>query len=109
MSDGVSAFARDPGLQVERTSLSWTRTSLAIWANGVLLLVKDVVGRGHWTGFAGAATAAVIAVGVLVIGARRQRVLSRRLTADISPRREVFIAGGAVLFLILVVSLTLFL
>ena len=44
---------RDPGLQGERTALAWQRTSLAVFANGLLALRSASVARtGPLTAFA---------------------------------------------------------
>ncbi|MFI1465429.1 DUF202 domain-containing protein [Nocardia carnea] len=73
--------AFDPGLQPERTALSWTRTSLAIAANGLLVVGRDLLTdpvRWHpVTAIAGGA-ALLAALGVYLVGKRRTRLLARR-------------------------------
>ncbi|MFF1635049.1 DUF202 domain-containing protein [Leifsonia sp. NPDC058248] len=51
--------ARDPGLQAERTALSWTRTALVIVVNALLSLRSGVI----------SGEPALVAVGVLLLGA----------------------------------------
>jgi uncharacterized membrane protein YidH (DUF202 family) len=92
-----------PGLQAQRTSLAWTRTSFAVLANGALLMVRDI--RHHSAGFglAAAAVAVVIAAVTFLIGVRRQRTLAKNpLPQSISPRREVNLVTALVLVLIAV-------
>ena len=98
---------RDGGLQPERTSLAWTRTSLAVLANGALLFVKDVDAWGGWWWTAGILTAAVIGGLVLAIGMRRQRAL-RTHGAVVAPRREIMTAGLGIMLLIVTVASALF-
>jgi uncharacterized membrane protein YidH (DUF202 family) len=91
--------------QSERTSLAWTRTSLAVLANGVILLLRDT----HSTlNFVAAGIAAVLTVSTYLIGLRRQRILARRpLPGRISPGREVYLTGVAIIALILLSALSL--
>jgi uncharacterized membrane protein YidH (DUF202 family) len=90
-----------PGLQAERTSLAWTRTSFAVLANGALLMVRDIRHHSVGLGLAWAAVAVVIAAVTYLIGVRRQGVLARRpLPPSITPRREVYVLTSLVLALI---------
>lgn len=86
----------------ERTTLAWTRTSIAFVANGVLLALKDVHGAGQRLGAllpAGVACAAALAT--YLIALRRQHTLALRpLPALITARRQVYIIGVATLALI---------
>jgi uncharacterized membrane protein YidH (DUF202 family) len=93
------------GTQPERTSLAWTRTSLAVLANGVLLSLRDTHSALH---FVAAAIAAALALSTYLIGLRRQRILARRPLPDhISPRREVYLTAASVIGLILISGLSL--
>jgi uncharacterized membrane protein YidH (DUF202 family) len=95
-----------PGSQPERTSLAWTRTSLAVLANGVILLLRDT--HAHALHVIAASIAAALAVSTYLIGVRRQRLLARRPLPDrISPRHEVYLTGAAVVALILISALSL--
>jgi len=90
------------GSAAERTTLAWTRTSIAFLANGVLLAIKDVHGAGQRPGAllpAGIACAAALVT--YSIALRRQRTLALRpLPVRITARRQVHIIGVAALILI---------
>ncbi len=85
--------------------MAWTRTSLAVLANGALLLLRDTHSALH---FVAAGVAAVLALSTYLIGLRRQRILARQPFPDrISPQREVYLTGVAIIALILISTLTL--
>lgn len=60
----------DPGLQPERTRLSWSRTSLAFAANGALLLKTGLEG-GRWVGALPGLVVLAFAAAVHLLGAGR--------------------------------------
>jgi hypothetical protein len=79
---------------------------LAVLANGAILLIRDTHGRLPQLVAAG--LAAALALSTYLIGVRRQRMLAQRPLPDrISPRREVYLTGGAVIALIVVSALAL--
>jgi uncharacterized membrane protein YidH (DUF202 family) len=98
-----------PETQADRTALAWTRTSLGVLVNGVLLIIK----QPHYNDtplrpFA-AGLAAIIAVIIYLIGVRRERVLAQRpLPKKITARVDVQLVGIAVVVLITVTAVGLF-
>lgn len=93
----------DSGLQAERTTLAWTRTSFAVLVNGALLILRNLHGAEGPLRLIPAGTAAAVALGTYVIALQRQRTLRRDpLPARIAPRRQVYLIGTAVLLLIVV-------
>ena len=101
MTNAGPSDRRGRETQTERTTLSWTRTSLGIVANGVLLLLRDVHHHASTLRFVAAGFAAALALTTWLIAARRQRILAKRpLPQSISPRREVYLVGAAIVILI---------
>jgi hypothetical protein len=87
--------------------LAWTRTSLAVLANGAILMLRDTHSDAGALHFVAACVAAVLALSTYLIGFRRQRLLAQRPLPDrISPRREVYLTGVSVIALILLSGLS---
>jgi uncharacterized membrane protein YidH (DUF202 family) len=106
--DGVARKPPDDGLQPERTSLAWTRTSFAVLGNGALLLVREF---DHFPGalrLVPASLALVVALFIAGVGRWRQRLLHRRpLPAVVTAGWEIRAVGYTVLALIAVTAVTL--
>lgn len=99
-----------PGLQAERTSLAWTRTSFALLGNGAILMVRDIKDHNSGFGLAAAVFAVALAGVAYLLGQRRQRTLAKHpLPQSVSPRREVYLLTALVLALIAVSVLALIL
>lgn len=97
------------GLQSERTALAWTRTSLAVLANGALLMMKDFHAGSDPPQVVAAGCAVILAIFTYLIGIRRQRTLARRpLPRRITPRREVHLVAASILLLIFISALASF-
>ena len=96
------------GLQAERTTLAWTRTSFAFLVNGALLTVKEWDGTLSMAATIPASLAGVAAICSYVIALLRQRTLGLRpLPARVTPRVSVYIVGISTLLLIVVTIMQL--
>ena len=107
MSDSTATGDLQPhGQAADRTALSWTRTSFAFLANGALLMIKNLHGPVGPMQFIPAFLAAAVALGTYVIAWRRQRTLQQHPLPDrITPRRQVYVIGVAMLVLIAVTTI----
>jgi uncharacterized membrane protein YidH (DUF202 family) len=100
----VHDYGDDGGLQAERTHLSWTRTSLAVVANGVLVLLKHPLPDERHVPWAVAALVAVTAAAIYLVGVHRQRELTKRpLPRRITARGRIVGVGVATLALSVIV------
>ena len=117
MSDPVDALspaeldqARRTSMAAERTWLAWWRSALAatVGALGVGRLAPELLGVASWPYVLLGAGYAGIAIGLLLVGARRQRELEHALmTGGHMPLQVrtvgVFTVGGVALALLTVV------
>ncbi len=82
-----------PGRALERTTLAWTRTSLALLANGLLVVVR----HEHALPWAVAVTLATLALAVAALslahGVRRSRAV-RRPAVEVRPAPGLVVSLG---------------
>ncbi len=98
----------DAGLQAERTGLAWSRTSLGVGANAVLLAAREL-SHGTWgLSLVPAGLALALAIGTAVYGRRRTARLRRApLPSPLAPRFAVPLLGWSVVLLAVLSGLAL--
>ncbi|WP_077103973.1 DUF202 domain-containing protein [Mycobacterium terramassiliense] len=85
----------------DRTSLAWTRTSFAFLGNGALLTIRNLRGPVGLKELLPALLAGAVALLTYLIALRRQRVLQEHATPErVTPRRQVYVIGTAVVMLV---------
>lgn len=85
---------RDPGLQAERTTLAWTRTTFAVLAVSGVTALKDCQSHTGPLGFLAAGLAVTVALITWLTSARRQRILSHgKHIRPTELHREAYIVG----------------
>ena len=84
----------DPGLQPERTSLSWVRTSLAIAVNALLALRAGLVAGEPTLLAVGVLLFAAAGAAVVVGAVRRRQLMGEMLT--ITPPRGVLVGVATI-------------
>ena len=105
MSPAVPVRAPGDGLQAERTALSWSRTSLGFFANGVLLLLRDAPHHPTPLRLVPAVLFLAVAVTVLLVARGRRRDLGRRpLPRPLAAHRHVLTIGWSTAVLVVVTA-----
>jgi uncharacterized membrane protein YidH (DUF202 family) len=91
-------FTRGAGLQPERTSLAWQRTTLGLLLNAGLLLLREAGQPSNVVPKLALGVAAFVLAGLCAfLGWRRDQLLRRdRRPSDLVPTREVWVLGGAI-------------
>ncbi|WP_036468618.1 DUF202 domain-containing protein [Mycobacterium genavense] len=93
-----------PRLPLERTTLAWTRTSVAFLVNGALLAIKLLRSPLAPSAVAPAILAVLLALCTSAIAVRRQRALLRIAgPSGITARRQVYVVGAAAMLLIVLI------
>jgi putative membrane protein len=82
-----------PGLQAERTRLSWERAALAAVVNGALLLLRHAQG---WLVLAPAMVGLALALALALVGTRRARRIPSGGHRVGTARGPVLISGATV-------------
>lgn len=102
-------IAERPGLQAERTDLSWTRSGLAFLVNGGLLLVRHDLPESTVFDVVAVSMAFLLAVFTLAMARRRKSVLARRPLPDnlAAPVPLMLLASGTVLLGLIVLMVIL--
>jgi putative membrane protein len=106
-------LGRRTSMAAERTWLAWWRTALGATAGSLAVgrLAPELLDVARWPYVALGAGYAGLAIGLLLIGASRQRALERALahdaTAPLSFRLGAVFTGGGVLLALVTVVLVI--
>ncbi|MBX7451102.1 DUF202 domain-containing protein [Mycolicibacterium sp. 3033] len=90
-------MAEKPGLQTERTLLSWERSSLGLMVGGALMLIRHhgpPIAGGPWL----ATLAGLLAIAVLVLGYRRSRRIRSPHAVEVAALEVRVLGYGTAVF-----------
>jgi uncharacterized membrane protein YidH (DUF202 family) len=97
-----------PGLQPERTDLSWVRTTASILLNGGLLLFRHHLEGPSLLQFIGGCLALILALFTFAVSHRRRLTLYRRpLPAALAATAPILLLAGGTMALGLVTLATI--
>ncbi|MEA2126410.1 MAG: hypothetical protein QOI80_3192 [Solirubrobacteraceae bacterium] len=94
----------DPGLQLERTHLAWSRTALAFLADAAFMARASARVHPAWLGIAVAVTLAMTGAGAWWHGRRSYAVRSEGLRRGLSPVRPRALRATAIVTTVVAVA-----
>lgn len=109
MAQVYNKLTERPGLQAERTDMSWVRSSLAFLVNGALLLVRGELYVPISIHIAVCSVAFALALFTMFMAHRRRYTLALRpLPQSLAAANSLMLVGAGTVLLGVVVLATLF-
>jgi uncharacterized membrane protein YidH (DUF202 family) len=104
MSAGPGGGLFDPGLQLERTHLAWSRTALAFLADAAFMARASARVQPVWLGIAVAVALAITGAGAWWHGRRSYAVRSAGLRRGLSPVRPGALRATAIMTTVVAIA-----